>query len=274
MRALVLFALATVMLAALTAGCSDRDHSATPANEGKVSSVPKAVVKPISQSALLSGATSPGGCVAGRQVALAPGTTAIVRHPVVVRTRASQSAPELARFGRVNVNGVRTVFALRTARLGASCRPTWLRVQVPIRPNGVTGWVSAASVTIYRVDTSVVIDLSDRRVEVFRRGKLVISTPAAIGRPETPTPLGRYYINQRLLTTDSSGPFGPGGAGISAFSPVLKNWPQGGPIAIHGTNAEWSIGEAASNGCVRITNSELLRLIHIVEEGTPVTIRA
>lgn len=274
MRAPVLLALATVVLAAVTAGCGNGDHSATPADQGKVSSFPKVMVKPISQSALLSGARSRGGCVVGRQIALAPGATAIVRHPVVVHTRASQTAPELARFDLVNANGVRTVFALRAARLGASCRATWFRVQVPVRPNGATGWVSAKSVTIYRVDTRVVVDLSDRRVDVFRRGALILSTPTAIGRPETPTPVGRYYVNQRLLTTDTSGPFGPGGAGISAFSPVLKNWPQGGPIAIHGTNAEWSIGKAASNGCLRIKNRDLLRLIHIVEEGTPVTIRA
>lgn len=273
MRALALLTLATVVLAAVTAGCGDGDHSATPANDGKVSSVPEVAVKPDSQSALVPGASSQGGCVAGRQVALAPGTTAIVRHPVVVHTRASRTAPELARFGLRNVNGVRTVFALRAARLGASCRPAWLRIQVPIRPNGVTGWVSAKSVAIYRVDTRVVVDLSDRRVEVFRRGKLVLSTRAAIGRPETPTPVGRYYVNQRLLAADATGPFGPGAAGISAFAPGLKNWAQGGPIAIHGTNAEWSIGEAASNGCVRITNRDLLRLIHIAVEGTPVTIR-
>lgn len=273
MRALVLVALATVALAATAAGCGNDDRSANSADGGKVPSAPKVEVKHISQSTLLSG-TSSRSCVVGRQVALAPGATAVVRHPVVVYTRASQTAPELARFGLVNANGVRTVFALRAARLGASCHATWFRVQVPIRPNGVTGWVRAKSVAIYRVDTRVVVDLSDRRVEVFRRGKLVLSTPAAIGRPETPTPPGRYYVNQRLLAADADGPYGPGAAGISAFSPVLTNWPQGGPIAIHGTNAEWSIGKAASNGCVRITNRDLLRLIHIVVEGTPVTIRS
>jgi L,D-transpeptidase catalytic domain len=274
MRAPVSLTLAIVVLGAMTAGCSNGDHSASPASGGEVTSIPKVVVKPVSAASLLSGSSAQRACVAGRQLALPAGATAIVRHPVVVHTRPSQTAPELARFGLLNVNGVRTVFALRAARLGASCHAAWFRVQVPVRPNGVTGWVDAKSVAIYRVDTRVVVDLSDRRVEVFRRGKLVLSTPAAIGRPETPTPLGRYYVNQRLLAGDATGPFGPGAAGISAFSPVLKNWAQGGPIAIHGTNAEWSIGEAASNGCVRITNRDLVRLIHLVVEGTPVTIRA
>ena len=56
-------------------------------------------------------------------------------------------------------------------------------------------------------------------------------------------------MNQRLLTTNPTGDYGPGAVGISAFSPVLVNWPQGGPIAIHGTNAPDMMGFAVSHGC-------------------------
>ena len=58
-----------------------------------------------------------------------------------------------------------------------------------------------------------------------RRGAL--RTRTAVGKPETPTPTGSFYVNQRLLTSDPSGPFGPGGIGISAFSPVLTGWAAG-----------------------------------------------
>ena len=95
----------------------------------------------------------------------------------------------------------------------------------------------------------------------------------AVGRPETPTPTGSYYVNQRLLAADPSGPWGPGGIGISAFSPVLVDWPQGGPIAIHGTDEPWTIGRAVSHGCLRIDNNVLARLIRLVPDGTPVRIR-
>ena len=81
-------------------------------------------------------------------------------------------------------------------------------------------------------------------------------------------------MNQRLLAADPSGPWGPGGIGISAFSPTLRNWAQVGPIAIHGTNQPSSIGQVMSNGCMRIDNAVLEQLIHAVPDGTPVRIRA
>ena len=101
----------------------------------------------------------------------------------------------------------------------------------------------------------------------------MLSSRAAVGSSATPTPLGRYYVNQRLVPSDTAGPFGPGAVGISAFSPVLTGWAQGGPIAIHGTNEPWSIGHAVSNGCIRLPNPALRRLFKQALAGTPVLIR-
>ena len=94
----------------------------------------------------------------------------------------------------------------------------------------------------------------------------------AVGSPSTPTPYGRFYVNQRLIPEDTSGPFGPGAIGVSAYSNVLTGWTQGGPIAIHGTNEPWSIGHAVSNGCIRLPNGTLTRLFKIVPPGTQVII--
>jgi lipoprotein-anchoring transpeptidase ErfK/SrfK len=55
---------------------------------------------------------------------------------------------------------------------------------------------------------------------------------------------------------------------------VLIHWPQGGPIAIHGTNNPDSIGKAASNGCLRLPNRQLIRLFEQTPAGTPVVIKA
>ena len=88
----------------------------------------------------------------------------------------------------------------------------------------------------------------------------MFSTPVAVGSRATPTPTGRYYVNQRLIPQDPRGPFGPAAIGISAYSNVLTGWTQGGPIAIHGTNEPWSIGHAVSNGCIRVPNVVLRRL--------------
>lgn len=181
---------------------------------------------------------------------------------------------KLASFSRRNVNGVPTVFAVRAQRLRKDCEPAWFHVQLPLKPNGVTGWVRAGDVKLAAVTTRIVVDLSDRQVTLFDAGRRVLSARAAIGTAGTPTPTGRFYVNQRLIPGDTSGPFGPGAIGISAFSEVLTGWTQGGPIAIHGTNKPELIGGAVSNGCIRIRNDRLVRLFDRTRAGTPVTIRA
>jgi lipoprotein-anchoring transpeptidase ErfK/SrfK len=212
-------------------------------------------------------------CTVGTTVSSAGDGVAAVLDRATTAHR-TPGGPAIASFGLRNVNGVPTTFSVLAARLGPDCRPAWYHVQLPVRPNGTDGWIRASAARRYVVDYRIVVDLSDRVVTVFKGGEEHMRTPTAIGRSETPTPTGSFYVNQRLLSGDPSGPFGPGGIGISAFSPVLTGWAQGGPIAIHGTNQPGSIGFAASNGCLRIANDVLERLIHEIPDGTPVNIRA
>ena len=79
-------------------------------------------------------------------------------------------------------------------------------------------------------------------------------------------------MNERLLSGDPSGPFGPEAIGVSAHSNVLTGWTQGGPIAIHGTNEPWSIGRNVSNGCIRLPNAILQQVFPLAVAGTPVII--
>jgi lipoprotein-anchoring transpeptidase ErfK/SrfK len=199
--------------------------------------------------------------------------------PAAVVLRPTSTSPRpggraTARFGVRNVNGVPTVLGVLGARIGRDCEPRWYRVQLPVKPNGATGWIRAADVRVARVRTRVLVDLSDRRVTLFRRGRPVFSTRAAIGSTATPTPTGAYYVNQRLVPSDPGGPFGPGAIGISAFSEVLTGWVQGGPVAIHGTNRPELLGQAVSNGCIRVENGDLRRLWRETPAGTPVVVRA
>jgi lipoprotein-anchoring transpeptidase ErfK/SrfK len=232
-----------------------------------------------------------GGCgsershgVAGTQAtrrSCAPGSFHVLGSPdrafaAVVHAQATvlrrPGGPVLHRFGPLNVNGVPTVLGILGERVDAACRPALYRVQVPLRPNGITGWVAARDVDVASVRTRIEVDLSERRLTLYRAGRELLRTTVAIGSSATPTPTGRYYVNQRLIPQDESGPFGPGAVGISAFSDVLTGWTQGGPIAIHGTNAPWSIGRAVSNGCIRLLNSVLRRVFRVALAGTPVMI--
>jgi lipoprotein-anchoring transpeptidase ErfK/SrfK len=177
----------------------------------------------------------------------------------------------VARFGPKNVNGYPTFLGILGERGGCGTA-LWYRVQLPIRPNGATGWVRAADLDLEPVRVRVEVDVSRRLLTLFRSGRRVFSATVAVGSPATPTPIGRYYVNQRLVPDDPGGPFGPGAIGISAFSPVLTGWAQGGPVAIHGTNEPWSIGHAVSNGCIRLPNATLTRLFRVAVAGTPVVI--
>jgi len=55
---------------------------------------------------------------------------------------------------------------------------------------------------------------------------------------------------------------------------VLTGWTRGGPIAIHGTDQAVTIGDAVSNGCVRVRNEQMLLLLRDVPAGAPVEIVA
>jgi hypothetical protein len=199
-----------------------------------------------------------------------------VAYAAVVRRRAvafrKPGKVPFARFGRLNVNGVPTVFAVLGVVGGGRCSPAWYRVQLPRRPNGITGYVRAAAVDVEKVNTRIEVDVSARRLTFYRKGRRVLSSSVAVGAPATPTPIGRFYVNQRLVPTDKGGPFGPAALGVSAFSPVLTNWVQGGPVGIHGTNEPWSIGHAVSNGCIRLPNAVLQRVFTAAPAGTPVVI--
>jgi lipoprotein-anchoring transpeptidase ErfK/SrfK len=213
-------------------------------------------------------------CSAGSVVRLDGQTVA---YAVTVRSSATAyRAPggaAIARFGRLNVNGVPTVLGVLAARLDRRCRVSWYRVQLPLRPNGSTGWVDARTVTERALRVRIVVDLSQRRVTLYRGAAPVLVTTAAIGSPSTPTPTGRFYVNQKLVAPDPLGPFGPAALGISAFSPVLQGWMQGGPIAIHGTDQAELLGSAVSHGCIRVANDVVERLWKLVPTGTPVLIR-
>jgi lipoprotein-anchoring transpeptidase ErfK/SrfK len=195
----------------------------------------------------------------------------IVQAPLGVRTR--PGGPVRARLGPTNQNGAPTVLAVLAAIRDRSCRVVWYRVQLPTKPNGSIGFVRPAQVKLGHVNTRIVVDLSDRRLHFFRKGRLVLTSSVAIGSALTPTPQGTYFVDQRLIPHVKTGLYGPAAMGIGAHSEVLTGWTQGGPIAIHGTNDPGSIGQAVSSGCVRLPNDILLKVFWASHPGTPVIIR-
>jgi lipoprotein-anchoring transpeptidase ErfK/SrfK len=256
--------LLSLPLAGLLAGCGATTQQASSAQRTSSAQEPSSAQRPSSVGPQCRSGVS---AVGGANVTVA----AAVRQKARAYRKPARRA--FADFERLNQNGAPTVFRVLGTVRTRDCRPRWYRVQLPLKPNGVTGYVRAGAVEVGRVRTRIVVDISDRRLTFFRNGNRVLRTAVAVGSPATPTPTGHYYVNQRLIPADTSGPFGPGAIGISAFSTVLTGWAQGGPIAIHGTNEPWSIGQAVSNGCIRVHNSVQKGLFAAVPAGTPVLIR-
>ncbi len=200
---------------------------------------------------------------------------ALVIQSAVIRQAPSGRSPVITKLGRVDVNGLPEVLGVVGVHSSPSCRPDWYRVQLAVVPNGTSGWIRAWAVHTYRVRSRIVVDLSARSLFLYRSGKLALRTSVSVGAPATPTPQGQYFVNERYALPDASGPFGPAALGISAHSEVLQNvWVEDGPIGIHGTNEPWSIGRAASHGCVRVANTVMQRLFRLAPAGTPIVVRA
>ena len=151
----------------------------------------------------------------------------------------------------------------------------WLRVQLPIWPNGQEGWVEASDVRLAEATERVMVDLSARRLVRLREGKAVAKLRVAVGKAATPTPPGRYFVWARVGTGRPSGPYGSYILGLSGFSEAIEPWTEwpGQPrLAIHGTDDPRDAGQAVSNGCIRVLN-RLLGVLRDVPMGTPVVIR-
>ena len=156
---------------------------------------------------------------------------------------------------------------LQSRRAGGT---TWLRVRLPMRPNGRTGWVPASALgPLQVVRTQLVVDRRALRATLYRRGRAIWKSAIGVGAPGTPTPAGRFYIRERLR--GPGGVYGPWAFGTSAYS-TLSDWPGGGVIGIHGTDQPGLLPGRVSHGCVRVPNRAIARLARLMPIGTPVHI--
>jgi lipoprotein-anchoring transpeptidase ErfK/SrfK len=151
----------------------------------------------------------------------------------------------------------------------------WLQVYLPQRPNESTGWVSQNDVTLATDAEHIVVSLGARQVTLYDNGAKVYQASVAAGAPDSPTPMGHFFVTEVLKLTDPGDAYGPYALGLSGFSNTYYAFDGGpGQIAIHGTNQPWVIGGYASHGCVRLSNPDITTLATQVPAGTPVDIVA
>jgi lipoprotein-anchoring transpeptidase ErfK/SrfK len=151
----------------------------------------------------------------------------------------------------------------------------WLRVRLPERPNDAAGWIPADVTRDSTTPWRIVISTGEERVTVERAGRRVVSFPAVVGKPATPTPRGLFAIDEPIRQPAGS-ELGPWALFLTAHSRVLDDYGGGpGRIAIHGRAGPLladPLGTAASHGCIRIPNARVRWLADIAINGTPVEI--
>jgi L,D-transpeptidase YbiS len=144
----------------------------------------------------------------------------------------------------------------------------------------------------------IVIDSRTQSLSLFRDNELVFTAPVSTSRfglgfenGSRKTPTGNFNIHQKI------GGEMPVGTVFKGRKPVTTpvDWSvepdlitsrilwlhgldeensqtRGRYIYIHGTNQEQLIGQAASSGCIRMRNADVVRLFDQVEVGADVEI--
>ena len=136
--------------------------------------------------------------------------------------------------------------------------------------------------------TSILIRKSEFRLYLLKDGNVVNSWPVALGKNagqkrvsgDMKTPDGTFPIDEMLDASYWTHDFGDGKGEIEgAYGPYFISLDtsnlSGGAwdgIGIHGTHDPASIGTRASEGCIRMHNSDLLALKKQISVGTQVTI--
>jgi lipoprotein-anchoring transpeptidase ErfK/SrfK len=197
---------------------------------------------------------------------------------LVARIRPGHSVALRARpGGAVEASlGAQTEFGSPRALSVARVRGRWLGLTTSARPNGKLAWVEQddPGVRIGRLRHSLHVDLSRRRLELRRGGRLVKRLSVSIGRPGSPTPTGRFAVTDKLRGSRFGPYYGCCILALSGYQPhPPPGWRGGNRLAIHGTNAPGTIGTAASAGCLRGADAGLELLMRRVPLGTPVLVR-
>jgi lipoprotein-anchoring transpeptidase ErfK/SrfK len=129
-----------------------------------------------------------------------------------------------------------------------------------------------------RVATHLVLDLTQRRVTAYKNEEVLGSYPVAVGKKGWETPTGSFKVLQKIKNPTWQNPWNgkimPAGPNTALGERWIGFWTNGkDTIGFHGTPTVDSIGKAASHGCVRMYNKDVIELFEVVSVGTPVTVK-
>jgi hypothetical protein len=197
-------------------------------------------------------------------------TWAVAQYADPIWAKPSPTSARVARLQFLTPDQFLQSYVLLRERL----TPTgwWVYVRIPGRPNGRTGWVKRASLdTFNRTNMQLVVNRAAERVTLYRAGRQILQAPVGVGKPSTPTPPGHFWITESFGGFNNPA-YGPWVFGTSDYS-SLSEWPGGGIVGMHGTDEPQLVPGDPSHGCVRLHNSDILRLKTLVQIGTPLLVQ-
>jgi hypothetical protein len=266
-------AIATGAIGLLLAGCGSTDESVD-LGVGTDDSVAVAEVEPLDESALDEVEVPEHG---PSYVATAIGTEISADDrtggEVPVYAEAGDDEPSETIANPVDGTGQAVAPVVFLVEGDYDPNADWIEVNLPVRPNGSTGWVRAEDVEVTTHDFRIEVHLAEHRLVVLEGDDEVLDVPAGVGTSQTPTPGGVFYTRSLIRSTNPA--YGPYAYGLSGFSEVHESFGNGpGDLGIHGTSDPATVGSDVSNGCIRIANEHITELAELLPLGVPVEIIA
>lgn len=129
-----------------------------------------------------------------------------------------------------------------------------------------------------RYPTYMVVDRPDFKLFFYQHLKLTHTYPIAVGQAGLETPPGLHHILDKQVDPAWHVPNSSWAGSLAGQvippgpdDPLVARWmaidDQGD--GIHGTNEPWSIGSAASHGCIRMLVPDVIQLYSMTPLGTP-----
>lgn len=194
--------------------------------------------------------------------------------PATARVSPSNTARALMRVEPTTPMTLSTMVLPVVGRPVGTAAAGWVRVELPLRPNGTTGWLPLRVTHPVTLPWRIVVSTGRRLATVYRSGKVVRRFRVVVGAPATPTPRGHFFVVERVRLHNSWA-HGVWALALSAHSNVLQQFDGGdGQVALHGRGLLAApLGTAASHGCVRFADSDITWLAGKIPDGTPVDVQ-
>jgi lipoprotein-anchoring transpeptidase ErfK/SrfK len=155
-------------------------------------------------------------------------------------------------------------------------------------------------VIVKSTQTKIEISIRDQKLDLIRDGETLRSFPISSSRfglgseeGSNKTPLGQFKVSEKIGQNMPAGTIFQSRVPLQPDDPLPQTedwitsrilWLEGLEehnantrdrfIYIHGTKHEDKVGTPDSHGCIRMRNADVIELFTLVNEGTPVIIKA